>query len=190
MRVFTSPLPDVTIPDIALTEHVFRHADRLGDRTAIVDGPTGRSYTFTELLGAARKVAGGLVADGFEKGDTLAILSPNIPEYAIVFHGVALAGGTVTTLNPTYTVEEIAHQLVDSGARYLVTIELFLENARVAAEGTSVEQIFVIGDPAGARSFFELFLADPIASQVATPPTTLWSCLTRRARQGCPRGWS
>jgi len=170
VNIFTSPLPEVTIPDIALTEHVFGHADRLADRTAIVDGPTGRSYTFAELRGGAHKVAGGLVADGFEKGDVLAILSPNIPEYAILFLGVALAGGTVTTLNPTYTVEEIEHQLTDSGARYLVTIELFLETARAAAEGTGIQEIFVIGDTAGARSFFELLLADPIPRQVEVDP--------------------
>lgn len=165
-NVFTSPLPEITVPDIALTEQVFRHADRLADRTAIVDGPTGRSYTYAELRGAAYKVAGGLVADGFGKGDVLAILSPNIPEYAIVFHAVALAGGTVTTINPMYTIEEIEHQLSDSGARYLVTIQLFLEHAVAAANATGIEEIFVIGEADGARSFFELLAADPIPGQV------------------------
>jgi len=165
-RIFTSPLPPVAIPDIALTQHVFRHVERLAGRTAIVDGPTGRAYTYAELLGAIRKVAGGLVAEGFRKGDVLALLCPNIPEFAIVFHGVAMAGGTVTTINPTYTADEIEFQLRDSGARYLVTIELFLEPARVAAERSGVEEILVIGEPGDARSFFELLAADPIEAQV------------------------
>lgn len=171
-RIFTSPLPDIEVPDVALTEHVFRHADRLADRPAIVDGPTGRTYTYAELQGAAHKVGGGLVADGFRKGDVLAVLAPNIPEYAIVFHAAALAGGTVTTLNPTYTVEEIEHQLNDSGARYLVTIQLFLENAQAAAARSGVDEIFVIGEADGARSFFELLLADAIPAQVEIDPAT------------------
>jgi 4-coumarate--CoA ligase len=169
-RVFRSPLPDVVIPDSALTPYVFRHADRLGDRVALVDGPTGRSYTYAELYGASRKVAGGLVADGLERGDVVAVLSPNIPEYAIVFHGVALAGGTVTPINPTYTVGEIVHQLRDSGARYLVTIPHFMEQASTASGEAGVGTIFVLGESvAGTRSFFELLAADPI-DQVEIEP--------------------
>jgi acyl-CoA synthetase (AMP-forming)/AMP-acid ligase II len=171
-RIFTSPLPDVVVPDIALTEHVFRHASRFADRPAIVDGPTGRSYTYAELEGASRKVAGGFVSEGLHKGDVVAVLSPNIPEYAIVFHGVALAGGVVTPINPTYTVEEIAYQLEDSGARYVVTIQLFLEQARAAAASSEVEEIFVIGEADGARSFFELLAADPMVGQVEIDPAT------------------
>ena len=169
-RVFRSPLPDVVIPDSALTPYVFRHADRLGDRVALVDGPTGRSYTYAELYGASRKVAGGLVAGGLESGDVVAVLSPNIPEYAIVFHGVALAGGTVTPINPTYTVGEIVHQLRDSGARYLVTIPHFMEQASTASGEAGVGTIFVLGESvAGTRSFFELLAADPI-DQVEIEP--------------------
>jgi acyl-CoA synthetase (AMP-forming)/AMP-acid ligase II len=171
-RIFTSPLPDIEIPDVALTEHVFRHAARLSDKTAIVDGPTGRSYTYAELQGASLKVAGGFAAEGLGKGDVVAVLSPNIPEYAIVFHAVALAGGAVTPINPTYTVEEIEYQLRDSGARYLVTIQLFLDQARAAAATSGVEEIFVIGEAEGARSFFELLAADPTAEQVEVDPAT------------------
>ena len=162
-KVFRSPLPDVEIPDTPLTQYVFRHVDRLADRVAVIDGPTGRSYTYAELFGACRKVAGGLRAAGMETADVLAILSPNIPEYAMVFHGVALAGGTSTTINPTFTATEIARQLTDSGARFLVTIELFLELALQAAGSTRVETIFVLGEAKdGSRSFFELLAADPI----------------------------
>ncbi len=168
--IFRSPLPDVEIPDTPLTPYVFRHVDRLADRVAVVDGPTGRSYTYAELYGAARKVAGGLRAAGVESGDVLAILSTNLPEYAMVFHGVALAGGTTTTINPTFTAGEINRQLGDSGARFLVTIEPFLELAKEAAQSTAVQTIYVLGaGQGGARSFFELLAADPI-DQVDVDP--------------------
>ena len=76
------------------------------------------------------RFAGGLAARGFGPGDTLALMAPNVPEYAIVFHGVAVAGGTVTTVNPTYGAEEVRFQLLDAGATMLVTIGLFAETAK------------------------------------------------------------
>ena len=103
MTVFTSPLPPVDIPEQALTPFTLANAPQLGDKPALIDGPTGRTLTYAQLDEAVRRLAGGLVARGFGKGDVLALLSPNIPEYAVVFHGVAMAGGAVTTINPTYT---------------------------------------------------------------------------------------
>ncbi|MFZ0013226.1 MAG: AMP-binding protein [Acidimicrobiia bacterium] len=171
-QVFSSPFPDVEIPDTTLTSLVFRHLERLGDQPAMIDGPTGRSYTYAELYGASARVAGGLVEAGLQLGDVVAIVSPNIPEYAIVFHGVAIAGGTVTTVNPTYTAGEVAQQLRDSGARFAVTIGLFVETVREAAEDTQVEAIYVLGEPIdGYRSYFDLLAADPI-EQVPIDPAS------------------
>jgi 4-coumarate--CoA ligase len=125
--------------------------------------------TYAALAEGVRRLAGGLVARGFAKGQTLALLAPNLPEYAVVFHGVAYAGGVVTTINPTYTEREIHHQLVDADARLLVTVAPFLEVARAAVEGTAVEEIFVIGGagdaPGGAPSLTDL-MGEPLAEQV------------------------
>ena len=66
-----------------------------------------------------RRVAASLASRGFRKGEVLGILSANTPEYAIMFHGVALLGGVVTPINPLYTEHEIGHQLKDAGARFL-----------------------------------------------------------------------
>ena len=87
---------------------------------------------------------------------TLALLAPNLPEYAVVFHGVAYAGGVVTTINPTYTEREIHHQLVDADARLLVTVPPFLDMARSACAGTSVEEVYVIGIADGEQSLTDL----------------------------------
>jgi 4-coumarate--CoA ligase len=144
--IHQSPLPPVDIPEVALTDHVLRHAERLSDKPALVDGPTGRTLTFGQLAGGVAALAGGLAARGFGAGSVLAIMAPNLPEYAIVFHGAARAGGAVTTINPAYTDREVHHQLVDSGATILVTIGMFLETARRAVEGTAVNDIYLIGD--------------------------------------------
>jgi 4-coumarate--CoA ligase len=163
--IHASPLPDVEIPDELLVDLVLARADELGDKPALVDGPSGRTLTYGALLAAVRSLAGGLVARGFEPGQTLAVLAPNLPEYAVVFHGVAYAGGVVTTINPTYTAHEIHHQLVDADARLLVTVAPFLEAARTAAEGTSVEEIFVLGEADGATPLTAL-MGEPLADQV------------------------
>jgi acyl-CoA synthetase (AMP-forming)/AMP-acid ligase II len=89
-----------------------------------------------------------------------AILAPNLPEYAVAFHGAALTGGTVTTINPLYKVDEVAFQLNDCAARYLLTIPQFVDQAKEAAARSKVEEIFVLGEAEGATPFASLF-ADP-----------------------------
>jgi 4-coumarate--CoA ligase len=170
--VFSSPLPDVDIPDIALTEYVLARAATLGDKPALVDGPSGRTLTYAQLAGGVRALAGGLVARGFARGEVLAVMAPNIPEYAVLFHGVAMAGGVITTINPTYTEGEVHKQLVDSGATILVTIPLFLETSRAAAVGTDVREVFVLGEAEGATPFTAL-LGAPLAEQVPVDAGTV-----------------
>ena len=158
--IHTSPLPDVEIGDQSITECVFASVADRADEVAITDGASS-SYTFSELHDAVRSLGGGLRSRGVGPGTTVAILAPNICEYAIVFHGIALAGGTVTTVNPTYNAEEVRFQLTDASASWLVTIPMFLETARAAAEATGVEHIVVIGEAEGATPLTSLF-GDPI----------------------------
>lgn len=164
--MITSPVPDVEIPDQALTPMVLRKAVELGDKPALIDGPSGRVITYEGLAEAIRLVAGALKARGFEPGDVFAIMAPNIPEYAVAFHGAAWAGGAATTINPTYTADEVHHQLIDSGAKFLVTISMFYDVAREAAEGTGVEEIFTFDEAEGATSALELLAGPPLAEQV------------------------
>ena len=159
--IFTSPLPDVTIPDASVSDYVLEHAERLGDKPALIDGPSGRVMTYAELRDASRRLAGGLVERGFAPGDVVALLAPNLPEYAVVFHGTGLAGGAITTINPTYTATEVNKQLADSGARILITVPEVLEIARAGAEGTSVQTIAVIGQAEGLPTLADLY-GEPI----------------------------
>jgi len=167
--IHRSPLPDVVIPDTALTPFVLARGAATPDRPALVDGPSGRTLTFAELQGAIASLAGGVQARGVGPGDVLAIMAPNLPEYAVVFHAVATAGGSVTTINPTYTAEEVHHQLVDSGATRLVTVGPFLETARAGAEGTAVGEIAVIGDGGGGAAPLAEWFGEPIGQQPVDP---------------------
>jgi len=163
-----SPFPDVEVPDVALTPFVLERAAELGDTPALVDGPSGRTLSFAALDEGVRRFAGGLAARGFGTGDVLALLAPNLPEYAIVFHGTTLAGGTITTVNPVYNAEEIAFQLKDAGAKVLVTIPASLEQARAAAGEAGVDDVLVIGEDA----FAQLAGADPISGPPRVDPAS------------------
>lgn len=154
--ILKSPFPDVEIPIVPLHEYVFQNIDKWPTKSAMIDGPTGRALTFTELRDKVNAVAAGLAERGFNKGDVFAIFSPNVPEYAIAFLGVSTAGGINTTMNPLYTADEAQNQLKDSGAKFLVTIPQFLDKAKQAIAGTSVEEIFVFGEATDATPFVSL----------------------------------
>ncbi|MCP3991942.1 MAG: 4-coumarate--CoA ligase family protein [Actinomycetia bacterium] len=158
--IHSSPLPTVEIPDVAITAHILRKSTELADQVAIRDTAGTSSYTFAQLDDAIHRLAGGLRARGFGPGSVIGLMAPNIPEYAVVFHGVAVAGGAVTTINPVYGPEEVRFQLQDAGASLLVTVPMFLEAALAAAEGTDVAEVVVIGAegslPAGVVGLAEL----------------------------------
>ncbi|MDX1623619.1 MAG: AMP-binding protein [Gemmatimonadota bacterium] len=168
--IFESPHPDVAIPGESLTEHVLGVASERADHPALIDGPSGRSLTFGELAGSIRRAAAGLADRGLAKGDAVALYAPNLPEYAIAFHGAASVGGVVTTVNPLYTARELAGQLEDSQARFLVTIPPLLEKATDALEGTAVEEIFAFGEAEGATPFSALLASGDEPPEVAIEP--------------------
>src|SRR5215208_1809158 len=141
--IIKGPYPDISIPETALTPFVLHRAKELGDKPALIDGPTGRTVTYTQIADAISIVAHNLSQRGFKKGDVCGILSPNCPEYGIAFHAVATLGGIVTPINPLYTKHEIAHQLKDSGARLLVTVPSCVEKAAAAAKEAQIEELFV-----------------------------------------------
>ena len=168
-QTYTSPFPDVEIPDVGIHQVILDACQEYGDRMAIIDGPTGRSMTFAQLGDAIRRFAGGLAASGFAKGDVLAIVSPNIPEYAVVFHGTCLAGGTVTTVNPTYGADEIAYQFNDAKATIAVTIGMFLPAVQEAAQSSGVTDIYTFDPVEGATWVAEL-IGEPFEGTVELNP--------------------
>src|SRR5215468_2407007 len=167
--IYSSPLPEVEISDLPLTAYVLAGAAGQPDKPALIDGVSGQTLTYADLEKAVGSLAGGLAASGFAKGDVLALMAPNMPEYAVVFHAVAMAGGIVTTINPAYAEAEVHGQLRDSGARILVTIPPLAAAASRAAAGTQVGEVYVFGEAPGARPLASLYAA-PLAGQVPVGP--------------------
>ena len=184
-----SPFPDVEIPDMPFTDFVLESAGERGDKAALIDGPSGRTITYPQLVGSINGLAAGLAERGFGKGDVFAHYAPNMPEYAVAFHGVATAGGVNTTANPLMTVEELSSQLVDSGAKLLVTVPELLEKASAAAERAGVEEIFVYGEAHGATPFESLLRlgADPPRIEI-DPANDLIALPYSSGTTGLPKG--
>lgn len=151
--IFRSTEPNISIPEQPLTEIILQRSLKFAHQPAMIDGLTNRTITYKELADSIKKVAAGLAARGFSKGDVVAIYSPNCLEYPIAFGAIALLGGVSTTANPSYTTSELAYQLNDAGAKYLLTAPQLLERALEAASQSKVESIFVFGDAAGAIPF-------------------------------------
>lgn len=160
MIVHRSTFPDLDIPEVPVTRHVLRRLPTDGARAALVDGPTGRTLTYTELDDLVHRFAGKLAARGFARGDVLALMTPNSPEFAVVFHGAAVAGGTVTTINPGARADEVRFQLHDSGASALVTVGSFVDTARRAVRDSSIDVLTL--DGASGTSHALERLGDPI----------------------------
>ncbi|MFT4978929.1 MAG: acyl-CoA synthetase (AMP-forming)/AMP-acid ligase II [Myxococcota bacterium] len=165
MGIYTSDSNCAEIPAISVTDFVLRHAERLAEKAAMIDGMSGRVVTYGQLAAQIQSLAGGLKARGVGPGVTWALMAPNLPEYAVVFHGLAYAGATVTTLNPTYGADEIAFQLKDAGASAIVTVNAFLGVARDAAAQVGIEEIFVIGS--GDATPIASLLGEALTEQVA-----------------------
>jgi acyl-CoA synthetase (AMP-forming)/AMP-acid ligase II len=154
--LFRSPRPPVDIPSLPVTPYVMEQARRTPDRFALIDAITARRMTYGGLDATIGRAAAGLAARGYGRGDVFGIYAPNVLEYPIAFHGVALVGGVVTTVNPLFTAEELATQLRDCRAKCLFTIPAFMEKARAAAASAGLREIIVFGEAEGAVPLTEL----------------------------------
>ena len=155
----TSHWPGPVVPDVSLPEFLLATAFCQAGRPAIIDAASGRVLRHRELADQVRHVAAGLAAQGLLPGQTFAIIAPNSPEWLVGCFGAMLAGGVVTGISPRSTAREMATQLADSGARFVLTVPAFLGAVRTAAERSGGRaRIVLIGSAAdGTIGFGELF---------------------------------
>ena len=159
--IFKSPYAEVPIPEVPVTQHVLRKADELGDKPALIDAGSGRTLTYAGLADAIARCASGLKARGFLPGDVAALLLPNMPEFAVVFHAVASIGGTVTTVSPLFTAGELSKQIEDSKATHIVSLGVFLDTAREAAQRTGISNIITIDGAPETIAYTDLLASEP-----------------------------
>ena len=116
-------------------------AKRAPNRTAIEF--MGYRLTYAQLWAQAQRFAAALQAVGVRKGERVAIQLPNCPQQVIAFYGSSLVGAVVVNTSPLYVARELEHQLADSGAETLVTLNLFEPRYREVAERVPVKRVIV-----------------------------------------------
>ena len=111
----------------------------------------GKEVTFGETDALSRALAAYLQGLGLVKGDRVAIMMPNVPQYPVTVAAVLRAGFVVVNVNPLYTPRELEHQLKDSGAKAIVIIENFASTLQQCLANTAVKHIVLcsMGDQLG-----------------------------------------
>jgi long-chain acyl-CoA synthetase len=103
----------------------------------------GAKRSYASLFRDVRRFAAGLQRLGVRKGDRVALVLPNCPQFLIAFWGALEAGATVVPTNPLYTAREIEHQLADCGAETVVVLSRLYPVVKQARGGTPLKHVIV-----------------------------------------------
>ena len=121
--------------------------DKFAQRPAFTN--MGTTLTYAEIDRYSKAFASYLLQGlGLKKGDSVAIMMPNILQYPICFFGILRAGLVVTNVNPLYTARELKHQLNDSEAKAIIIVENFCSVLAEVVKETQVQHILTtqLGD--------------------------------------------
>jgi len=119
---------EIEIPVRSVNELFDEATERWKDRTALVF--YGKKISYRDLRDRVDRFAAALFALGIRKGDRVAFLLLNCPEFIIAFYGVLKAGGVITPISPVYSSSEVKHQLEDSGAVAVICQDILYENIK------------------------------------------------------------
>jgi acyl-CoA synthetase (AMP-forming)/AMP-acid ligase II len=147
--VWRSVYEPIETPEGTLHESIAATARAMGDRVALIDGPSGATTTYAELASRIDRAAAGLAARGLRPGDVLALWAPNSPGWAIAALGAMAAGATVSGVSPVAVERELAAQLMDSEALIVVAPPDRLELARKVARTAGVREVIALDDVEG-----------------------------------------
>ncbi|MCD6077407.1 MAG: long-chain-fatty-acid--CoA ligase-like protein, partial [Ramlibacter sp.] len=101
----------------------------------------GKEVTYGETDSLSRAFAAYLQGLGLAKGERVAIMMPNCPQYPVAVAAILRAGFVVVNVNPLYTPRELEHQLKDSGSKAIVIIENFANTLQQCIANTPVKHI-------------------------------------------------
>jgi len=111
----------------------------------------GKEVSYGQTDSLSRALAAYLQGLGLVKGDRVAIMMPNVPQYPVAVAAILRAGYVVVNVNPLYTPRELEHQLKDSGAKAIVIVENFANTLEQCIANTPVKHVVLasMGDQLG-----------------------------------------
>jgi long-chain acyl-CoA synthetase len=139
----------MTYPSITLPELLEQTAEKSPEATALIY--FGTTISYRQLQDQVNRVAAGLQALGVQKGDRVALMMPNCPQFVISYFGALRAGAIVTATSSMYTAREAARQWNDAGVKFVIADRRLFPGIRPALpQLTSFPQIVLIG----ARQYY------------------------------------
>jgi len=157
--------PGKTMPDF-----LDQAAAKLPDRTAIAF--SGLELSYQMVNGMVSKAAAFLTDLGVKKGDRVALMTPNCPQYIVAFYAIQKIGAIVVQVNPMYVERELEHILNDSGARVFIAYDQFYPRIKNVRSITPLEKVilFSLGQPLDVSGEDVLKVETLMASTTSQPP--------------------
>lgn len=145
--IFQSQYADAKLQDdIDVYSFLFEQNQYFNKEPVFVDAYSNEVITFQGLKQRVNALAKGFHNHGISESDIIGIYSPNHLEYPLAIYAALRIGACLTPANPSYTVQELNNQLLDSNTKWLITIPDLLGNAFNAIQGTQVKEVFVFGN--------------------------------------------
>jgi len=140
------PIPDCSLPTFLFGSATHNEPNALANKKCYIDAQNPDKYWFTRSsykLWCQRFAAGLKQLPGFSPGERVLVFSGNNLAFPVAFMGIVMAGGIFTAANPSFVGRELANQLKDSGACYLLVAQASLDTALEAAKiaGMSTDRI-------------------------------------------------
>jgi acyl-CoA synthetase (AMP-forming)/AMP-acid ligase II len=158
--VWDPRVPKVFKPEKSLPEYVRDSAIAAPGRIAL--SFYGQDVTYKELDEATSRFASGLAEIGVRKGDRVALLMQNCPQFVISYLGVLRAGGTVVSLNPMFKHAELEYEVNDSGAETLVALDYLLPEIVRAGDRIRLKNTIITS----VRDFLPPYPALPVPPEM------------------------
>lgn len=123
--IFRSLRPPLVLPkdpNLSLVSFLIKNTSAFPNKPALIDADSGESLSFSQLKSVLIKLSHAFIHLGIKKGDVVLIFAPNSIQFPICFLAVTAIGAVATTVNPIYTVNEIAKQVKDSNPKLIITV--------------------------------------------------------------------
>jgi long-chain acyl-CoA synthetase len=164
---------DITVEEKSVVDTIDEAIEKWKDKTAVIF--YGRKMSYRELRDQIDRFATALHDLGIKKGDKVALLLLNSPQFIIAYFGALKAGATLTTISPVYVSPEIKYQLEDSGARMIVCMDILYDN--VEKSGVKLDAVILtsIGEYLpGMKKFLGSSVLRAVYQKMAAPPVEIF----------------
>lgn len=133
---------EVMIPNVSLNELFMDSVENYENHTAITF--FDKTYSYKEVNAYIQKVASAFKDMGIEKGDRIAIMLPNCPQYVFCYYAALQCGATIVQINPMYKEFELLHVLNDSKAKLMIALDKLLPLVNKIESDTALDHVLSV----------------------------------------------